>query len=263
MKTVIIEDEKAAVRNLTSLLYEVKPEAEIDAVLDSIGSTIEWFGSHPMPDLVFMDIHLADGSAFEIFEHISITCPIIFTTAYDEYAVRAFSVNSIDYLLKPIHEDRLMQTIQRFEGLTKNYIHDFNQESRMLEILQQLSAAQETSVSVQKKYRTRFLISSGEKLFTLQVSDIAYFYSENKLTFAVTHKNREYLIDLALDRLSEQLDPDHFFRTNRQTLVCIDAIQRIESYFLGKAIVHVQPPFKDKIVVSKDKMASFRMWLNY
>lgn len=183
--------------------------------------------------------------------------------AYDEYAVRAFSVNSIDYLLKPIHEDRLMQTIQRFEGLTKNYIHDFNQESRMLEILQQLSAAQETSVSVQKKYRTRFLISSGEKLFTLQVSDIAYFYSENKLTFAVTHKNREYLIDLALDRLSEQLDPDHFFRTNRQTLVCIDAIQRIESYFLGKAIVHVQPPFKDKIMISKDKMASFRMWLNY
>ena len=133
----------------------------------------------------------------------------------------------------------------------------------MLEILQQLAAAQDTSVSTQKKYRTRFLISGGEKLFTLQVSDIAYFYSENKLTFAVTHKNREHLIDLALDRLSEQLDPDHFFRTNRQTLVCIDAIQRIESYFLGKAIVHVQPPFKDKIVVSKDKMASFRMWLNY
>ena len=263
MKTVIIEDEKAAVRNLTSLLNEVKPEAEIIAILDSINSTIEWFGIHPMPELVFMDIHLADGLAFKIFEQVDIVAPVVFTTAYDEYAVRAFSVNSIDYLLKPIHEDRLMQTIQRFEGLTKNYIHDFNQESRMLEILQQLSAAHETSVSVQKKYRTRFLISSGEKLFTLQVSDIAYFYSENKLTFAVTHKNREYLIDLALDRLSEQLDPDHFFRTNRQTLVCIDAIQRIESYFLGKAIVHVQPPFKDKIMISKDKMASFRMWLNY
>lgn len=101
------------------------------------------------------------------------------------------------------------------------------------------------------------------KLLTLQVSDIAYFYSENKYTFAVTHKNREFLIDLALDRLCEQLDPDRFFRTNRQTLVCIDAIQRIESYFLGKAIVHVLPPFKDKIIVSKDKMASFRMWLNY
>ena len=214
-------------------------------------------------DILFLDIQLTDGNSFLFIEQAHPESMIVFTTAYDEYAVRAFSVNSIDYLLKPIHEDRLMQTIQRFEGLTKNYIHDFNQESRMLEILQQLSAAQETSVSVQKKYRTRFLISSGEKLFTLQVSDIAYFYSENKLTFAVTHKNREYLIDLALDRLSEQLDPDHFFRTNRQTLVCIDAIQRIESYFLGKAIVHVQPPFKDKIMISKDKMASFRMWLNY
>ena len=214
-------------------------------------------------DILFLDIQLTDGNSFLFIEQAHPESMIVFTTAYDEYAVRAFSVNSIDYLLKPIHEDRLMQTIQRFEGLTKNYIHDFNQESRMLEILQQLSAAQETSVSVQKKYRTRFLISSGEKLFTLQVSDIAYFYSENKLTFAVTHKNHEYLIDLALDRLSEQLDPDHFFRTNRQTLVCIDAIQRIESYFLGKAIVHVQPPFKDKIMISKDKMASFRMWLNY
>ena len=188
---------------------------------------------------------------------------IVFTTAYDEYAVRAFTVNSIDYLLKPIHEERLLQAIRRFEGLTKKNIHDFNSESRMMEVLQQLSVAQESLSSAHKKYRTRFLISSGEKLLTLQVSDIAYFYSENKYTFAVTHKNREYLIDLALDRLCEQLDPDLFFRTNRQTLVCIDAIQRIESYFLGKAIVHVLPPFKDKIIVSKDKMASFRMWLNY
>ena len=117
MKTVIIEDEKAAVRNLTSLLYEVKPEAEIDAVLDSIGSTIEWFGSHPMPDLVFMDIHLADGSAFEIFEHISITSPIIFTTAYDEYALRAFKVNSIDYLLKPIGKEDIEHSFEKLNSL--------------------------------------------------------------------------------------------------------------------------------------------------
>ena len=264
MKAIIIEDETAALSSLKAVLQQNSVvEIEVIAELESIEDSVEWFQCSLQPDLIFMDIHLADGLAFKIFEQVDIVAPVVFTTAYDEYAVRAFSVNSIDYLLKPIHEDRLMQTIQRFEGLTKNYIHDFNQESRMLEILQQLSAAQETSVSVQKKYRTRFLISSGEKLFTLQVSDIAYFYSENKLTFAVTHKNREYLIDLALDRLSEQLDPDHFFRTNRQTLVCIDAIQRIESYFLGKAIVHVQPPFKDKIMISKDKMASFRMWLNY
>ena len=123
--------------------------------------------------------------------------------------------NSIDYLLKPIHEERLLQTILRFEGLSKNYIQDFKAESWMVEVLQQLTVAQESSLSTAKKYRTRFLIFSGEKLLTLQVSDIAYFYSENKLTFAVTHKKREYLIGLALDRLYEQLDPDRFFRTVR------------------------------------------------
>lgn len=263
IKAAIIEDEIPAARLLRDTLLSLRPDWEIRLLPGNIEEAVEWFGQYPHPDILFLDIQLTDGNSFLFIEQAHPESMIVFTTAYDEYAVRAFSVNSIDYLLKPIHEDRLMQTIHRFEGLTKNYIHDFNQESRMLEILQQLSAAQETSVSAQKKYRTRFLISGGEKLFTLQVSDIAYFYSENKLTFAVTHKNREYLIDLALDRLSEQLDPDHFFRTNRQTLVCIDAIQRIESYFLGKAVVHVQPPFKDKIVVSKDKMASFRMWLNY
>lgn len=117
MKTVIIEDEKAAVRNLSSLLNDVKPDAEIAAVLDSIGSTIEWFGSHPMPDLIFMDIHLADGSAFEIFNHVSITCPIIFTTAYDEYALRAFKVNSIDYLLKPIGKEDIERALAKLGNL--------------------------------------------------------------------------------------------------------------------------------------------------
>ena len=247
IKAAIIEDEIPAARLLKDTLLSLRPDWEVQLLPGNIEEAVEWFGQHPHPDILFLDIQLTDGNSFLFIEQAHPESMIVFTTAYDEYAVRAFSV----------------KTILRFEGLTKNYIHDFNHESRMLEILQQLSVVQEASSSAQKKYRTRFLISGGEKLFTLQVSDIAYFYSENKLTFAVTHKNREYLIDLALDRLSEQLDPDHFFRTNRQTLVCIDAIQRIESYFLGKAIVHVQPPFKDKIVVSKDKMASFRMWLNY
>lgn len=129
MKTVIIEDEKAAVRNLTSLLNEVKPDTEIVAVLDSIGSTIEWFGSHPIPDLIFMDIHLADGSAFEIFNHISITCPIIFTTAYDEYALRAFKVNSIDYLLKPIGKEDIEHAFAKLGNL-QDTVDLNNQQSR-------------------------------------------------------------------------------------------------------------------------------------
>lgn len=263
IKAAIIEDEIPAARLLCDTLSALRPDWEVQLLPGNIEEAVEWFARHPHPDILFLDIQLTDGNSFLFIEQARPESMIVFTTAYDEYAVRAFTVNSIDYLLKPIHEERLLQAIRRFEGLSKNYIHDFKVESRMMEVLQQLAVAQESSSSTHKKYRTRFLISSGEKLLTLQVSDIAYFYSENKLTFAVTHKNREYLIDLALDRLCEQLDPDRFFRTNRQTLVCIDAIQRIESYFLGKSVVHVLPPFKDKIIVSKDKMASFRMWLNY
>lgn len=264
IKAAIIEDEIPAARLLRDTLLSLRPDWEIQLLPGNIEEAVEWFGQNSHPDILFLDIQLTDGNSFLFIEQAHPQSMIVFTTAYDEYAVRAFAVNSIDYLLKPIHKDRLLQTIERFERLTQNYIHDFNQKSRMLEILQHLAAAQEPAPgSTHKKYRTRFLISGNEKLFALQVSDIAYFYSENKLTFAVTHKNREYLIDLALDRLGEQLDPDRFFRTNRRTLVCIDAIQRIESFFLGKAVVHVQPPFKENIIVSKDKMASFRMWLNY
>ena len=158
---------------------------------------------------------------------------------------------------------RVLTCIERFESLTEKYIRDFNRESRILEVLESLSDTQKLPVVENKKYRTRFLISSGNKLFTLAVSDVAYFYSENKLTFVVTKNNREYVLDFALDKLCEQLNPDVFFRTNRQTLVSVDAIQRIEPYFLGKAVVHVLPPFKDKIIVSKDKIAAFKVWLNY
>lgn len=264
IKAAIIEDEVPAARLLQDMIQSIRPDWEVQVLPGNIEESVEYFRLNSHPDILFLDIQLTDGNSFMFIEQARPQSMIVFTTAYDVYAVRAFTVNSIDYLLKPIHEDRLLKAIQRFESLTQNYIRDFNQESRMLEILQQLSATRLSSLeAAHKKYRTRFLISGNEKLFALQVSEIAYFYSENKLTFAVTHKNREYMIDLALDRLCEQLDPDRFFRTNRQTLVCIDAILRIESYFLGKAIVHVQPSFKDKIIVSKDKMASFRMWLNY
>ena len=254
INVAIIEDEIPAARLLHSMVSGLRPQWELTLIPGSVDEAVAWFDEHPHPDLIFLDIHLADGNAFDFLSAAHPSSVIIFTTAYDQYAIRAFTVNSIDYILKPIDEKRLSDAITKYESLLTNAVpRPEDYLGTLLEALQYK----------EKRYRTRFLISGGEKLFTLQVSDIAYFYSENKLTFAVTHKNREYLIDLALDRLSEQLDPDHFFRTNRQTLVCIDAIQRIESYFLGKAVVHVQPPFKDKIVVSKDKMASFRMWLNY
>lgn len=260
INAVIIEDEIPAARLLNEMLRTLRPDWEVKILPGNIEEAVEWFAQNPHPDILFLDIQLTDGNSFLFIEQAQPKSMIVFTTAYDEYAVRAFSVNSIDYLLKPIHQERLVQTLQRFESLTAKSISDFNQESRMLEVLQGLAASRE---STNKKYRTRFLISSGDKLFTVPVNEIAYFYFENKITFLVTRKGREYVIDFSLDKLHEQLDPDLFFRTNRQTLVCIDAIQRIEPYFLGKAVVHVLPPFKDKILVSKDKIASFKLWLNY
>ncbi|MDD3039810.1 LytTR family DNA-binding domain-containing protein [Bacteroides sp.] len=259
----IIEDEVPAARLLHEMIQSLRPDWEVRILPGTIEESVEWFQSNPHPDILFLDIQLTDGNSFMFIEQARPDSLIVFTTAYDEYAVRAFTINSIDYLLKPIHQERLLQTIERFENLTEKYIRDFNRENRILEVLESLSDTQGLSAAESKRYRTRFLISSGNKLFTLAVNDVAYFYSENKLTFVVTKNNKEYVLDFALDKLCEQLDPDVFFRTNRQTLVCVDAIQRIEPYFLGKAVVHVIPPFKDKIIVSKDKISAFKVWLNY
>lgn len=263
IRAAIIEDEVPAARLLHEMIQSLRPDWEVMILPGTIEESVEWFRSNSHPDIVFLDIQLTDGNSFMFIEQARPDSMIVFTTAYDEYAVRAFTVNSIDYLLKPIHQERLMQTIERFESLTEKYIRDFNRENRILEVLESLSDNRGLSTAENKRYRTRFLISSSNKLFTLAVSEIAYFYSENKLTFVVTKNNKEYVLDFALDRLGEQLDPDVFFRTNRQTLVCVDAIQRIEPYFLGKAVVHVIPPFKDKIIVSKDKISAFKVWLNY
>ena len=259
----IIEDEVPAARLLHEMIQTLRPDWEVRVLPGTIEESVEWFRSNPHPDILFLDIQLTDGNSFMFIEQAQPNSMIVFTTAYDEYAVRAFTVNSIDYLLKPIHQERLLQTIERFEDLTEKYIRDLNRENRILEVLESLTDTQGLQSRENKRYRTRFLISSSNKLFTLAVSDVAYFYSENKLTFVVTKNNKEYVLDFALDKLCEQLDPDVFFRTNRQTLVCVDAIQRIEPYFLGKAVVHVIPPFKDKIIISKDKIATFKVWLNY
>ena len=230
IRAAIIEDEIPAARLLNHMLAELRPEWEILLLPGNIEEAAEWFSENTHPDLLFLDIQLTDGNSFLLIEKACPKSMIVFTTAFDTYAVRAFTVNSIDYLLKPIHRERLAET------LDSNPI---------------------------KRYRTRFLVSVGERLVTLPVGDVAYFYSENRVTFAVTKQGREHIVDFSLDKLSEQLNPDYFFRTNRQTLVGIDAIRKIEPYFQNKVVVDVIPPFKDKILVSKEKIASFKVWLNY
>ena len=181
MKTIIIEDEKAAVRNLKALLQEVNPGIEVETSLDSIASSLDWFATHPMPDLLFMDIHLADGSAFEIFDHVDITCPIIFTTAYDEYALRAFKVNSVDYLLKPIARERLQATLQRLQARAgKGTVGD----GALAGLLQQLSSA--LPAAAKSPPLVWLTASSGKDTRLIMVEDIAYFQSDTKYTAVMT-----------------------------------------------------------------------------
>lgn len=256
IRAAIIEDEIPAARLLNKMLTELRPDWEILVLPGNVEGAVKWFRSNPHPDILFLDIQLTDGVSFSFIEQANPESMIVFTTAYDEYAIRAFKVNSIDYLLKPVDKERLSETLEKYERLTSKFYKEFNKQGDILEILQHIT-------SPAKKYRTRFLISGDDKLFTLQVDDIAYFYSENKITFAVTHQSKEYIIDMSLDKLCEQLDPDRFFRTNRQTIVSVQAIQKIENYFLGKVVVKVIPSFKDKIIVSREKIGAFKLWLNY
>jgi len=256
MKTVIIEDEKAAVRNLTSLLNEVKPEAEIIAILDSINSTIEWFGIHPMPELVFMDIHLADGSAFEIFDHISITCPIIFTTAYDEYALRAFKVNSIDYLLKPIGKEDIEHAFEKLDNLQdaipENGSKRENKEEELLHLIH--------SLKKQENYKTHFLIPmKGDKLLPVSIDMIQLFYIKDCQVKAVLTDGMEYNFSLTLDELVDCLNPSLFFRVNRQFLISREAIKDIDLW-LSINLRHSR--MTEKILVSKARVAEFKEWFS-
>lgn len=253
IKAAIIEDEIPAVRLLRDTLLSFRPDWEVQLLLGNIEEAVEWFGQYPHPDILFLDIQLSDGNSFDFLTAVQPSSLIIFTTAYDQYAIRAFTVNSIDYILKPVDEKRLLNAIVKYETLKGK---DYKQENYIGDLIQSLQKQE-------KSYRTRFLIAGVDKFWALQVSDIAYFYSENKITFAVTKSGQEHIIDLSLTRLEEQLDPQRFFRANRQVIVCIDAIVHAAPYFNGKIILHVKPPHKDKITVSEEKVSSFKLWLNF
>jgi len=263
MKTIIIiEDEKAAVRNLASLLNEVQPDAEIATILDSISSTIEWFSSHPMPDLVFMDIHLADGSAFEIFNHITISCPIIFTTAYDEYALRAFKVNSIDYLLKPICKEDIEHAFSKLENLQDTTATDKHQPDypEQENELQQLIH----SLKKQESYKSHFLIPiKGDKLLPVSVDMIQLFYIKDCQVKVVLTDGIEYYFSQTLDELTDCLNPSLFFRANRQYLISREAIKDIDLWFNSRLSINLRySGIKEKILVSKVRVAEFKEWFS-
>jgi len=250
MKTLIIEDEKAAVRNLNALLSEVAPEIEVVAVLDSIAETLEWFSLHTPPELVFMDIHLADGSAFEIFEHIQISCPVIFTTAYDEYALKAFKVNSVDYLMKPIAQSDIKKALEKLSCLTQT---TSVKEPDYLPLLKALRK--------EENYKTHFLIPvKGDKLLPVAVEEIHFFHIEDGVVKAVTRQDQIFIFSQTLDELNDCLNPQHFFRVNRQYLISRKAIRDVDLWFNSRLSINLKHPTPEKILVSKARVSEFKDW---
>ena len=250
MNALIIEDEIPAVKHLQQLFSSIGGITVIDT-LDSITETIEWFGSNEQPDIIFMDIHLSDGIAFEIFRHISIKAPIIFTTAYDEYALKAFRVNSVDYLLKPIRKADVVAAIEKMKVLS-----DAGSRSRDIERL--IEAYQQG-----RQYKTHFLIPvKGDKLIPVLAENIAYFNIDTGSVMAHTFDGRNYRFDKTMEELEKILNPVEFFRANRQYLISRSAIRDVDIWFNNRLSINLRVETPEKIIISKAKITAFRNWFD-
>ena len=254
MTVLIIEDEILASKRLRQLILEIDKTIIIVAVLDSIESAIKWFNNGLQIDLVFMDIQLSDGLCFEIFKQVKVESPIIFTTAFNEYAIRAFKVNSIDYLLKPINKKELEQAITKFEDLKDRFADSFKGVD-FRELLQSMSLNR-------KVYRSRFLVKTGQSFVKINSEGIAYFFVDNKLTYCRLFDNRKYLLDYTLDELENELDPQLFFRINRQFILNINSVESVHVYFGGSLKLHIIPKSEEEVIVSRRRVASFKDWMN-
>lgn len=251
MKAIIIEDEIIAAESLQRLIAEVDSSIEILSTLQSIDESVEWFRHNDMPDLVFMDIHLADGSSFNIFDEIDISCPIIFTTAYDEYALKAFNVNGIAYLLKPISKTDLERAINKLKNLSVNAAENIDSINKLLNSLRENKPT----------YKSYFLVPEKDKLIPLATSDIAFIYIDTKLVKAITYSGKTYYLDQTLDELITQLNPSVFFRANRQYIIARKAVKDLTLWFGSKLIVNLTMQTPEKIVVSKAKVNDIKRWI--
>ncbi len=254
MKILLIEDENAAARRLEKLLGEVAPDASVVGRLDSVEAAIGWFQTNAQPDLILLDIHLADGSSFEIFEHVKVKSPVIFTTAFDEYALKAFKVNAVDYLLKPIKINELAEAIDKYRRVfqptapTADY-------SGLLQTLRQQEGGQ--------FYLRRMLIRFSNSFRLVDMSDAAYFYTKDKITFLVTRSTaKRFPVDYPLDKLETLLDPAVFFRINRQFIINVAAIREMHPYSKSRVKVDLEPPTSDlETIVSTERSSEFKKWL--
>ncbi len=246
---LILEDEEPAAKRLQKLLTETTEEVEVLAVLDSISAAREWLTNNKAPQLMLVDIHLADGISFELFKQIDISCPIIFTTAYDEYALQAFKLNSIDYLLKPVKKDELQLALKKYS--TINAKQQLNIDQLLLAMAQNPA----------DKYRQRFVIRYGEHIKTIETKDASYFYTEARANFLVTQEGKRYVIDFNLDQLEQMLNPAHFYRINRQFIISIHSIDEMVTWTKGRVMIKLKPSTKLETIVSTERSADFKKWL--
>jgi two-component system, LytTR family, response regulator LytT len=221
-------------------------------VTDSIKTTVEWLQQNPQPDLILMDIELADGQSFEVFNLTEVKSPVIFTTSYDEFALKAFKVNSVDYLLKPIQQEELDAALTKFRKLKTETKKDLSLDSLVKELQQKLQP---------KEYRKRFLVKHGQKLVSVEVDDIAYFYSDGRLNFFKTADNRKFVVDYTMDELEDMLDPEQYFRISRSFYVSVSSIDKIDDYFGNRLMLQLKPAVDKEALVSREKVTDFKKWM--
>lgn len=252
MKLLIIEDEYHAQKYLSNLLKEVIPTAQILDMLDSVEDAVEWFKNNAAPDLIFMDIQLADGLSFNIFKKVEVNAPVIFTTAFDQYTLQAFKVNSVDYLLKPVDEVDLKKAVDKFHQIYDNKAV-YNQES-LLKVI--------NSFQQKENFRQRFLIKQGKDFIYLPVEKIAYLYSTDGMTFILDTQNKRHLIDTTLDNVQKELNAKNFFRINRKQIIHIQSVAKIFSYFNHRLKLDLKPESKVEAIVSRERVKDFKAWLD-
>jgi len=255
MNILIIEDEKHAANRLIKLLKTIDSDFNILDILESINLSVKWLQNNPQPELIFLDIQLSDGLSFNIFKQVDVTCPVIFTTAYDEFALQAFELNSIDYLLKPINTNKLAKSIDKFKRLSNmQTVSKFNFDSQAL--IEALTKKEAT-------FKTNFLVNKGSQLVIINIEDIAYFFAEDKLVFLVTHDKQKFNINDSLDTIEKEIGNKSFYRVNRQYLVSVKSIKEIHNHFNYKLKLSLNPLPKDEnIVITKSKVIAFKNWLS-
>ncbi|TLV03204.1 LytR/AlgR family response regulator transcription factor [Dyadobacter luticola] len=258
MNALIVEDEDLSVRRLKKLINETAPALNIVGVTDSIEETVDWLEKNKKsknadPDLIFLDIELSDGQSFEIFNRVQVSSTIIFTTSYDEYALQAFRLNSIDYLLKPVHREDLQRSLQKYENMRAQPATD------SLEGIRKLLEGFKQAAPVE--YRQRFLVKQGQKMLSVEVGEIAYFFTDDRYSFFMTETNQKLLVDYTLDELAEVLDPSRFFRINRGMMVTHRAVDKIDPYFGNRLSLTLRPVHNKEALVSREKVGDFKQWM--